>query len=225
MLKIFDDHRYLILLIFFLVYWTLSPFLEAALHLRIVGDIFFTIILLSAIHAAAKGYYHTLIAVVLAIPVLYGTWEKYVDPLPDTITFGPMFSVFFFCFVIFIFLQGIFRAPKVNLEVVSAAAVVYLFLGLLWGDFYFILEYFAPGSFAVPDGVETRDFHLFNYYSYVTLTTLGFGEITPLTRPARSLATLEALIGQLYLAVLIARLVSMYSGRSRGPDASPDDRD
>lgn len=223
MLKKFDEHRFLILLISFLVYWILTPFLEGALRLRIAGDVLFSLILLSAIHAAGKGYYHTLVAVVLAIPVYYGMWEKYIDPLPDTIIFGPIFGVLFTGYVIVLFLQAIFRAPEVDLEVVCGAAVVYLFLGLLWGQLYFILEYVAPGSFAVADGVETRDLHLFNYFSYVTLTTLGYGEISPVTRPARSLASMEALVGQLYIAMLVARLVAIYSSRWPRGAASPED--
>jgi len=223
--KIFNENRMLILLISFIVYWILAPFVEGTFRVRIATDLLFTGILIAAIHAARRNHLQTLIALALAIPVFYGTWEKYVDPLPDTIIFGPAFSALFTAYVMFLLLQAIFRSPEVDLEVVSAAAAVYLFLGLLWGDFYFILEYLAPGSFAVPDSADTSSYHTFNYFSFVTLSTLGYGEITPVTKEARSLASMEALVGQLYIAVLIARLVSVYSRRPSGPAASPEDRD
>ena len=215
MLKVYREHRFLILLVSFILYWIIAPLLDGTLRLRIASDILFSLILLSAIHAAGTSILQTLIAVALAIPVYYGVWEKYVDPLPDTTIFGPIFSILFTGYVIVLFLKGMFRTEEVDLEVVSGAAVVYLFLGLLWGDFYFILEHLFPNSFAFAQEVDIHDYHLFNYFSYVTLSTLGYGEITPITRPAKSLASMEALVGQLYIAVLIARLVSIYSSRAR----------
>jgi len=223
--KIFNENRMLILLISFIVYWIVTPFLEGSFLVKILTDVFFTAILIAAIHAAGKNLVQTLIALALAVPVFYGTWEKYVEPLPDTIIFGPIFSGLFTFYVILLLLQAIFRSPEVDAEAVSAAACVYLFLGLLWGDFYFILEHLAPGSFNVPDTADTTSYHAFNYFSYVTLSTLGYGEITPVTKAARSLTSMEALVGQLYIAVLIARLVGIYSGRASKPAASPEDRD
>ena len=225
MLRTFLENRFLILLITFIVYWAIGPFLEGTFRLKIAGDILFSIILLSAIYAAGTSIFHTLVAVALAIPVYYGLWEKYIDPLPDTVVTGPLFSALFTTYVIVLILKAIFKSPEVDLEVVSGAAVVYLFMGLLWGDLYFILEYFVPGSFSIAPEADRLDMHLYNYFSYVTISTLGYGEITPVTRPARSLASMEALVGQLYIAVLIARLVAIYSSRYKKPAASSEDRD
>lgn len=76
-------------------------------------------------------------------------------------------------------------------------------------------ETFQPGSFQMPQGTINQA--TFTYYSYVTLTTLGYGDITPISTPARSLALLEAMMGQLYLAVLIARLVGIHIAQSSRP--------
>jgi len=225
MLKVYREHRFLILLIAFIVYWVVAPLLDGMLKLRVASDILFSLNLLSAIHAAGTSIFQTLIAVALAIPVYYGVWEKYVDPFPDTTIFGPIFSVLFTAYVIVIFLKGIFKTPDVDLEVVSCAAVIYLFLGLLWGDLYFILEHVFPNSFTFAHDVDIHDYHLFNYFSFVTLSTLGYGEITPITRPAKSLASMEALVGQLYIALLIARLVAIYSSRPRGVASSAEDKE
>jgi hypothetical protein len=91
--------------------------------------------------------------------------------------------------------------------------VLYLLLGLVWGVIYATIEMHAPGSFA---GTLRLDERLSDwvYYSFVTLTTVGYGDITPLSMAARAVAMLEALVGQLYPAIIIARLVSL-QGNSR----------
>jgi len=88
------------------------------------------------------------------------------------------------------------------------AIVVYLLLGLIWGVVYAFLGTHSPEAFSGhPDATEGLSGWV--YFSFVTLTTVGYGDITPITRGARQLAMLEALVGQLYPAVIIARLVSL----------------
>jgi hypothetical protein len=96
------------------------------------------------------------------------------------------------------------------------AICVYFLVGIVWALLYSTLEFFQPGSFQMPQGTvnQATSQATFTYYSYVTLTTLGYGEITPISGPARSFALLEAMMGQLYLAVLIARLVGIHIAQS-----------
>lgn len=109
-------------------------------------------------------------------------------------------------------------------EVVSdtlfGAACVYLLLGLVWMVAYTLLERVHPGSFhfnSVDAASGVPAVFDFLYYSFVTLTTLGYGDVTPLTPRARSLAVLEAIVGVLFVAVLIARLVGLYGQKGREP--------
>jgi len=123
-------------------------------------------------------------------------------------------------FVVIVLLQRIFRRPAVSLGSVSASLVVYLLLGIMWAMAYSIMETLAPGSFygLSSDAILEIRRDLF-YYSFVTLTTLGYGDIGPVGPGARSLAITEAVVGQLYLVVLVASLVGMFlSGRSEAPD-------
>jgi hypothetical protein len=99
--------------------------------------------------------------------------------------------------------------------VIAAAIVVYMFLGLLWTGAYSTLELLQPGAFAIPAGFSGPATRHLGFFSFTTLTTLGYGDVTPVSPMAQSLATLEALIGQIYLAVLIARLVGIHTARSR----------
>ena len=78
----------------------------------------------------------------------------------------------------------------------------------LWALVYTFLDLIDPASFNLPGG--QGDFLLFEYYSFVTLTTLGYGDITPVSRVAQTVSVLEAVVGQLYLVVVIASFVGMY---------------
>ena len=95
-------------------------------------------------------------------------------------------------------------------------------IGFIWASAYFVLEAYSPGSFEL-DGIalttrtESLEAMLSKcfYSSYVTLTTLGYGDVKPTSPPAQSLAYVEALTGQLYLAVLVARLVALHVTHSK----------
>ncbi|RKZ13425.1 hypothetical protein DRQ32_01625 [bacterium] len=89
---------------------------------------------------------------------------------------------------------------------IFGALCAYLFLGMSWALIYAMLVELNPASIAVPEGTE-RNFTTWLYFSFTTLSTLGYGDITPRSSPARMMAILEALIGQIYLVVVVARLV------------------
>ena len=105
-------------------------------------------------------------------------------------------------------LRFAFSATKVSAEHVYAALSAYLLAGLYLGLLYWILEKIGPGTFASP-GAFSRSSGI--YFSFVTLATVGYGDILPRTDVARGLAIFEGVGGQLFLAVFIARLLSMYS--------------
>jgi hypothetical protein len=104
-------------------------------------------------------------------------------------------------------------AAKVDGEHLYAALSAYMLAGIFFGLFYWILEQVGPGTFTAPG-----DFSRMSaiYFSFVTLATLGYGDIVPRTDVARGLAILEGVGGQLFLAVMVARLVSLYGRGERG---------
>ena len=103
--------------------------------------------------------------------------------------------------------------------------MVHVFIGLLFALFYAHMEYRQPGTFATSQAIFAEDamaesnlFPLFTYFSFVTLTTLGYGDISPVAEHARTLAWFEALLGQLYLAVMVAGFVAMHISESMKKD-------
>lgn len=110
-----------------------------------------------------------------------------------------------------LFLMRATRDGRINIHRILGACGSFLLLGLVFSQAYVLVALFVPQAFAI-DGAPADAAgmaHRFVYYSYITLTSTGYGDITPIHPYARSLATLEAIVGQLYLAVLIARLVGL----------------
>jgi len=98
----------------------------------------------------------------------------------------------------------------VSLETIYGAIVVYILIGLMWAFLYSLTEFIHPHSFTFATELALDHKKSLFYFSFVTLTTLGYGDIAPLSGPAKSLAMLEAIAGQMYIAVLIARLVGTH---------------
>jgi voltage-gated potassium channel len=132
---------------------------------------------------------------------------------------GEWLQVVFCSMVVVVILRYVMQAKEVNNDVVFAALCVYLLFGLLFGFIYFIVEGMWPGSL-----VHTRAGLPFTggiqlsqtiYFSFVTLATLGYGDIIPASEVIRSLAIIQTICGQVYLVVLFARLVTLYGGTSK----------
>jgi len=103
----------------------------------------------------------------------------------------------------------IIESERVTREVLFAAIAIYFLLAALFTVIYTVIESLAPGAFVCSSGAEIT-WQRLNYFSLVTISTLGYGDITPVTSTAQSLSALEASIGTLYIAILIGRFVSLY---------------
>ena len=109
-------------------------------------------------------------------------------------------------------LRFVVRAPTVDSETVYAALSTYLLAGLFFGVIYSAIEFAMPGSFTGPDEFTEASAV---YYSFVTLATLGYGDFLPHSELARGVATFETIGGQLYLAVMVARLIGAFDPKKR----------
>ncbi len=170
-----------------------------------------SLVLLSAVLAVSDRRSVLLIALVLAIPAIAGRWINHFRPdlvHPAVFLTAALVLV---AFVVVNLLRFVWRAPSVNIEVLCASISAYLMLGLMWTMAYWLVDQLTPGAFAFNAG--PRSMNGFNgfYFSFITLSTVGYGDITPVSRIARWLAAMEAMTGLLYVAILISRLVGLYS--------------
>jgi len=129
-----------------------------------------------------------------------------------------LFNTFFFLFIVFSYVLELSRSKRVDGKVIFEAINIYLLLGIVFAMLINILMSFNPNSFSFPfrESLINGNSHIFYfseyiYYSFVTFTTLGYGEIVPLTPIARSVAILTAITGPIYLAVIIAMLVGKFA--------------
>jgi voltage-gated potassium channel len=191
-----------------------APFVEELEGGHLILSVSFSLVLVAAVFAVADRKRTLAIALVLAVPAITARWINHFRP--DLI--HP--SVFLVCallllaFVIGHLLHFILRAPVVTVDVLCASIAAYLMLGLMWTVAYWLVDQLTPGgafSFNTNRGAQSMNGFTGFYFSFITLSTVGYGDITPVSRAARWLAAMEAMTGLLYVAVLIARLVSLYS--------------
>ena len=202
------------LLIALALFFIWAPFVEEIEGGELIVSGLFSLVLLAGIVAVADRKRVLVIAIVLAIPAIAGRWINHFRPdlIPPAVFL--VAGLILIAFVIANLLRFVLRAPSVNTEVLCASISAYLMLGLMWTMAYWLVDQLTPGgAFSFNTNTGTRSMNGFTgfYFSFITLSTVGYGDITPVSRIARWLAAMEAMTGLLYVAVLIARLVSLYS--------------
>lgn len=152
----------------------------------------------------------------LAIPTVIGRFLITFAPDNAVYLVGSISAFLLFAFITVSELRTVLRHKDVSRETISLSISIYLLIGFTWGIFYIVLHHLQPGAFSVggtplPSGpaAESQSFPTLIYFSMTTLSTIGFGDITPMTMQARYAAVTEGITGQFYLAILVARLVGL----------------
>src|SRR5262245_22493265 len=212
--------HFLIALVLLLV---IIPFVEQLPYGDLLEAILITLVLLSAVLAVGGRRRVLIAACVLVTPALVARWIDHLRPDAIRRELVLVTAIVFAGFVVGHLLMFILRAPRVNAEVLCAAVAAYLMMALLWAFAYTLVARLVPGSFAftVKAG-PPRSMARFEaiYFSLVTLTTVGYGDVVPVSNAARMLAMVESTAGLFYVTVLVARLVALYSGNERAAPGS-----
>jgi Ion channel len=211
------DNRFFLLFVFLLATLILYPYAEGTRFgyyaFRLIGS--FAILI--SVYAAKIHRSLLILAIALAIPALV---QRIVLPRADAsalITFNIVLSFLFDVVIVVVIFRHVFARETPNSETIFGALCIYLLVGFSFASVYGLISAFQPHAFfldphanlhAVPDRFD------FIYYSFGTMTSLGAPGITPVSGHARSITVLEAILGVLYLAVLIARLMGAYSHNS-----------
>lgn len=175
--------------------------------------ILITLVMVLAVVAVARSRRLALITLALMVPSLATQWVYLAVGGTDLVIVARLFSLLTLAFVTLVVLREVVKAkPPVPKDIIWGAIAVYFLLGLTWATLFSLIEIVSPGSFAYTvDRSIVLGQSDFLYFSFVTIATLGYGDIVPLTAQARSFAILEAVTGALYLAILISKLVGMSS--------------
>ena len=208
--------RFLILICLILGLLILVPILNRFVTARIFLEIFLTAIVLSMAYTISQKKGYLVAGVLLAIVTLASLWSQYFYPNRSIAAIGMIAGAIFIGGAIIGMLSFVLKSADVNREIIYAAILVYLMAALMWAFVYTFLELIDPASFNIDLSKPQRYLLVFQYYSFVTITTLGYGDITPVTEVAKAFSVLEAVVGQLYLVVAVAWLVGMHvSSKSR----------
>jgi hypothetical protein len=186
------------------------PFLEGYLGLEFLMTIFVTFVMVSGAYAVSSKKRGFIIGMIIFIPALFMQWSQFFISSAWLLILAKAISLVFIAYIISVILIYLFNEKHITADVIIGAVCVYLLFGIMWSYGYALIELIRPGSFNYRGDLDTTLF----YYSYITLTTVGYGDVVPVSNAARSVAALEAVSGQIYLAVLIARLVGMHSSQS-----------
>ena len=201
--------RHLFLLISLLSLILIAPLLQGVVPLSLLLDIFITGIFLSALYAISEKTQRLPLAVGLLLPVVAGTWLTNFIHIPYLRLVIDFCAILFFFFTIVLILSSLLKEYEVTLDVIYGAIAVYLLMALMWAFVFDVIETLRPGSYQVTANTLHGTRVHFIYYSFVTITTVGYGDILPVSLTARSFSIVEMIVGQVYLVVLIARLVGI----------------
>jgi hypothetical protein len=192
---------------------TTGFFLESKFIVR-VGFFLFTVIAInsSALRFAGKAIGYTIACALLLLAVILIWWETQMLMLLYT-----GLATGYMIFIIALVVNQIFAGGVITVHKIGGGVATYILIGQLWASLYLSVYILHPGSFKYGGEFIQRDEALkqLSYFSFVTLTTIGYGDVTAVTSAARILAMLEGLLGQLVPAIFIAKLVSLQIESSR----------
>lgn len=187
----------------------IAPLSEFATWGRFAGRAILSLIVVSGVIATIRDRRIAAMVIAIAVGSLFLEWEGVERSNLYVRLINNLYSLLFLAFVVVLILRQVLRAGPITSRRVQGSVAVYLLLGILWAVCYETLELLQPGSFGVFGKKGKVGLSQLAYFSFTTLTTLGLGEIVPFSPVARSFVVLEALVGQLFPVVLIARLVAM----------------
>lgn len=222
-------HLYLLcFLVLFLAFGIMGDLAKAVVTtngLRILLLIVFSGVLLAAVYSESDNPFAFNINSVLMLTALISDLLHSFVPLDGLRVLSLLLGLAFLVVVIVSMLRTILTARGVSADLIFSSMCVYLILGIGWAMIYALVELAIPGSFSTPTGplsfpddIDVKVHAM--YFSFVTLTTLGYGDIFPSSSPAHFFAILESLSGQTYLTVLVARLVGLQIATSGNSEES-----
>jgi hypothetical protein len=201
-----------------------APFVEDLPNGDLIEALLLTLVMVSAVLAVAGRRQTLIVALLLVTPAIVGKWVNHLFPGLISPVFFLAATTLFFGFVLAHLLRFILHAPRVDANVLCAGVAGFLTLGLLWIPLYVMVGGLNPAAFTLPAGSGPRatmdGFNSF-YFSLVTLCTVGYGDVAPVSKVARMLAVMEAIAGLFYMTIFISRLVSVYSATQAANHAKP----
>jgi len=156
---------------------------------------------------------------VLAVPAVILSWVNLLEDREWVFIANAVVTIFFMAICAYAILQDVILRARVTLETLRGVICAYFMVAFAFAYIYVLIEYLSPGTFhfsntPVPIAEYSRFLSQMFYFSFITLLTIGFGDITPALDVGETAAVMEGILGQFYIAILVARIVSVYSFHS-----------
>jgi voltage-gated potassium channel len=203
--------RTFLLLVSLLVLIILLPLLENSILGSIVLLVLFAFILLFGVYAISYDIRNIAISLMLAVPTFIVVWTETFQSSTPLLIARFILSIFTILFILLTILWKILSVEKVSIDEIYGAVCVYILIALVFSQVYSLLYVLSPSSFYFMFGEFS--FSSILYFSFVALSSVGFGDIVAVTPLARAIVTLELIAGVIFVAVLIARLIGAMAGR------------
>ena len=189
-----------------IVAFVLPPLVPAGSGRSLAGDVAYALLLISGVLALGEQRRARLLLMPIALIPLLVDLGSWILPVAEVWAQGT--SLLSLLLLLGIVLTQTLRRGPITFHRIQGAVAAYLLLGVIWAHAYSLLAILRPGAFSGPVNAADGP-RAWLYFSFVTLTTVGYGDVLPVHPVGRSLAVLEAVVGPLYLAILVARLVSL----------------
>jgi len=211
MINFRDRGTYTRLLLSLILVVILTPFFNLIPGGKSLRDLAFIAVIVTGVWDISRTRRVFMISIILGVPALAARLTSMIGNSDALFLRGAVqgLSVLFFSYIVFEIVWDITTNSDVTNDTIRGAFCAYLLMGLAWASAYQLVALFQPGAINFGTGPEITETQNFTYYSFVVLTTLGFGDITPVSGVARSLTWIEAVVGQLFSASIIARLVGI----------------
>jgi len=199
------------LLISLLTLFVMGSLFDHGTVLRIAMNVSLMFVLIFSVLLVSNSKIKLIAAIILASPLLYTLFEGNMSESAVLSYFEVATALAFFVYILAILVENVFGSRRISTDIIVGSICIYFLMCILWAFLYMLVALTFPNSFNIDSSLMSfQNLNDFIYYSIVTITTLGYGDILPLSRPARTLAALEAIVGQIYLTVLIARIVGIH---------------
>ena len=204
-------NRFLLFLIFLISLFSITPFIENSVFEQLYSTINYTLLLLSGLYAFSDVRNFLKFSAIFFLFAIVIDWIEFFHPEGRMVnTIRPLITALVLTLLLILTLRSILIARKISKNVIFGALCGYILIGYIGAFLNMAVSVIYPGSYNVAgelNGMEAL------YYSFVTMTTLGYGEILPISDQARAITIILSILGPMYVAILIAMLVGKYASR------------
>jgi voltage-gated potassium channel len=218
------DHVYRNLTIALTLLFVSSPVLDEFFGSSRIDSYLIAGFLIFALYQITRRSADLVIGLALGIPaVASGIFNAATPNTPAINAIPTILGAAFLGFLVWRILKDVFFGHRITSEQIFGSVCAYLLIGLAFSSVYGFLFLVNPDAFAISDPLanylaiehEDQNFGIFTYFSFVTMTSLGYGDMAPISEMARTLAWIQAVLGQLYLAITVAALVGIHIAQDR----------